>query len=61
MARPKNPRGGRPPISAEKWNEVVALIEQKKSPAEIIELTGLSQTKVYEIQRNPVRRVAEAA
>ena len=52
---------GRPPISNELWNQVVDLKNAGKTAAQVIETTGLGQTKVYEIFRNPVKKELEPA
>lgn len=55
MAKPKNLRGGRPPISDAKWAEVVEALKTS-SPSDVAAATGVSVAKVYEIRRNPVRQ-----
>lgn len=47
---------GRPPISPTLWNHVLDLHADNKAPSEIMEITGLGQTKVYEIIRVGTRQ-----
>jgi hypothetical protein len=51
---------GRPTIPNRVWNQVVRMKLDGKTPREAIEETGLSQTKVYEIWRNPTIKPDEA-
>jgi DNA invertase Pin-like site-specific DNA recombinase len=47
---------GPKPISTVQWNEILDLKDAGKSAKEIIALTGLSQTKVYEVLRSGTRK-----
>lgn len=45
-------------MPAEVWNQAVDMHLEGKSPKEICAATGLSQTKVYEVRRYPIKREA---
>jgi DNA invertase Pin-like site-specific DNA recombinase len=47
---------GPKPISDKVWNSILDLKEAGKTAKEIIEATGLSQTKVYEVLRSGTRK-----
>jgi hypothetical protein len=42
---------GRPPLEDSTVDDVKARLERGDTPAKIVEETGVSQTKVYEIRR----------
>jgi hypothetical protein len=60
MVNAKHRKRGPKPISDEIWNQVCDLYDDDKSVKEAMAATGLGQTKVYEIYRNPVRRERNA-
>ena len=48
---------GRPPLEDWRWNWVLDLLfVEGKTPQEVTETTGVSQTKVYEIRRIRTRK-----
>lgn len=58
MVPNENRSVGRPGVPAEVWNQAVDMHLEGKSPKEICAATGLSQTKVYEVRRYPIKREA---
>lgn len=55
-AQEEKKKPGKTPISDDLWNQILDLKKDGKKVPEIMQATGLKQTKVYEVLRSGTRK-----